>query len=146
MAGQAGAVALADCTRTTHVSHGDEAQHADLGEGRVMWLNWWSQEGTAKTYVLVDCESGETLSMRTQEDNMGARLPFDRTKKALKIIADEHRAARAFATLPRIAAALEKTARDIELTTLIQEPCACAALYADLRGDREAFELKDALP
>lgn len=142
LAGQAGAVALGDCTRVTHISHGGEAAHRDLGEGRVAWLDWWSQEGTAHDIVIVECASGEALRLRTAEENMTQRAPFHRTERAVKIIEDEHRAARVFATLPRLAAALKGTARDIEELTLASEPCACAALYADLRGGKDAFVLE----
>ncbi len=109
-----------------------------------MWRDWWSQEGTSDTLVLVDCDSGETLRLLTAEDNMTARLPFDRTEKALEILETEHRAARVFATLPRIADALDGTAEVIELGQLTHEVCACAALYADLRADKISFELKGA--
>lgn len=142
-AGQAGAVVLADCTRTTHVSHGGEALHRDMGDGRVMWLDWWSQEGTAKRFVLVDCASGEMLNALTAEENMNRRAPFDKSEKALRVIETEHKAARIFATLPRVAQALEGTARDIALSVLDTEPCACAALYADLRGEKAPFQLVD---
>ncbi len=135
------ALSLAECTRTTHISHGGEAQHRDMGAGRVMWLDWWSQEGTAKTLVLSDCAGGETLRLRTQEENMGTRLPFDRTDKALKAIEEAHQADRVFATLPRVAEAVDKNARDAELSRTTHEFCACAALYADLRGDKTPFVL-----
>ena len=134
------ALTLPECTRTTHISHGGEADHRDLGEGRVMWRDWWSQEGTATSFAIVDCAPGATLTFRTAEENMGPRLPFDRTDKALKIIENHESGARAFATLPRIAADLDKIARDIEIVTLASEPCACAALYPGLRGDKTAYQ------
>ena len=145
-AGQAGAVALADCTRTTHISHGGEAAHQDLGLGRVAWLDWWSQEGSAHDIMIVECASGEALRFRTHEDNMNTRPPFHKTEKAREILEKEHQAARVFTTLPRLAAAVEDVARDIEIFTLGDETCACAALYADLRGDKPAFELEGAKP
>ena len=146
IAGQAHAVSLETCTRTTHVSHGGEALHRDLGQGRVAWLDWWSQEGTAHWIIIAECESGDALKLLTAEENMNARAPFNKTEKAEQIITREHRAARVFATLPRIAAAMKGTARDIETTILTEEPCACAALYAELRGEKEPFELKDLMP
>ena len=135
------ALTLADCDRTTHISHGGETAHVDLGDGRVMWADWWSQEGTATDIVIVDCAPGAALRFRTAEERMSNRAPFDKTDKALAIVAEQENGARVFATLPRIADALEPVARDITLTTLTDEPCACAAAYADLRGDKTAFRL-----
>ena len=140
-AGSAQALTLADCDRTTHISHGGETAHVDLGEGRVMWRDWWSQEGTATDVVIVDCALGAALKFRTAEERMSDRAPFDKTDKALEIVATQEEGARVFASLPRIADELKPVARDITLTTLTDEPCACAAAYADLRGDKTAFEL-----
>lgn len=138
--GEAVALTLTDCDRTTHISHGGEADHRDLGEGRVMWRDWWSQEGTAKWINVVDCGPGTALRFQTQEENMGTRLPFNRTDAALAVI-DRHEAgARAFATFDRIAADLDGIARDIEITTLDAEPCACATVYPEARGDKTPFE------
>ena len=141
IAGTAQALTLNDCNRTTHISHGGEADHRDLGEGRGMWREWWSQEGTATAVAIVDCGPGVALTFRSQEENMGARLPFDRTEKALAILERHENGARAFATFDRIAADLDGIARDIEITTLTEEPCACAALYPDARGDKTGFAL-----
>jgi len=141
---QVSALTLADCTRTTHISHGGEAFHRDLGEGRVAWLDWWSQEGMAHDVMIVDCAPGDALRARTAEENMGPRAPFHNTEDAVKIIDDQHKAARVFATLPRIAAALKKDAKDITLSTLKAEPCACAVLYPDARADKTKFTLTDA--
>jgi hypothetical protein len=140
MSAPAQALTLPDCTRTTHISHGGEADHRDLGEGRVMWRDWWSQEGTATGFKLVDCAPGHALMFRTAEENMGPRLPFDRTDKALKVVDRHESGSRAFATFERMAADLEKIARDIEIVTLQSEPCACAALYPQARGDKTAYE------
>lgn len=137
---QGSALTLPDCTRTTHISHGGEADHRDLGEGRVMWRDWWSQEGTATSFAIVDCAPGAALTFRTAEENMGPRAPFDRTEKALKVIKNHESGARAFATFGRMAADLDKIARDIEIVTLSSEPCACAALYPGLRGDKTAYQ------
>ncbi|MEO0939648.1 MAG: hypothetical protein AAFY38_15950 [Pseudomonadota bacterium] len=135
------ALTLSDCDRITHVSHGGEAGHVDLGQGRVMWTDWWSQEGTATDITIADCAPGTALRFRTAEENMGTRLPFDRTQKALAIVARHEKGARAFATLTRIAAELEGVARDIRTETLNTEPCACAALYPEARGDKTEFAL-----
>ena len=141
LVGPASAVTLTDCDRTTHISHGGEADHMDLGQGRVMWRDWWSQEGTATSFTLVDCAPGAALSFRTQEENMGNRLPFDRTDKALAVIERHEKGARAFATFERMAADLDGIARDIDIKTLDAEPCACAALYPDARGEKTEFVL-----
>ncbi|WP_299296668.1 hypothetical protein [uncultured Tateyamaria sp.] len=139
--GQAIALTLIDCDRTTHISHGGEADHVDLGEGRVMWRDWWSQEGTATSFTVVDCGPGTALTFRAAEDNMGTRLPFDRTDKALAVIKRHESGARAFATFDRMAADLDGIARDIDIITLDAEPCACAALYPEARGDKTEFML-----
>ncbi|MEO0632551.1 MAG: hypothetical protein AAFY52_00275 [Pseudomonadota bacterium] len=137
----ANALTLADCDRTTHISHGGEIGHRDLGEGRVAWLDWWSQEGSAKWIVIVDCGPGQVLRFQTAEENMGRRLPFDKTAQATAILERHQSGARAFATFDRMAADLDPIARDIEITTLKTEPCACAALYPEARGDKDAFDL-----
>ena len=141
IAGQASALTLSECTRTTHISHGGEAGHRDLGEGRVAWLDWWSQEGMAHDIMIVECASGEMLRFRTAEENMSARAPFHKTDEAVQIVNDQHLASRVFATLPRIAEAVGDVARDVTLGSLEQEPCACAALYPELRGNKEDFKL-----
>ena len=104
IASQASALTLADCKRTTHPSHGGEIRHTDLGEGRVMWMDWWSQEGTAKGFALVECASGEMLRLRSAEENMGRRSAFDRTDEALEVLERHQSGTRAFATFERIAA------------------------------------------
>jgi hypothetical protein len=115
--------------------------HLDLGEGRVMWRDWWSQEGTATDYTIMDCAPGHALMFRTAETNMGDRIPFDRTDDALEVIERHEGGARVFATLDRIASDLDTIARNVRQNTLENESCACAALYADLRGDKNRFEL-----
>jgi hypothetical protein len=141
LAGQAHALSLVDCKRTTHPSHGGEIRHKDLGEGRVMWLDWWSQEGTAKGMTLVECASGEMLKFRMAEENMGRRSAFDRTEDALAVLERHQNGARVFATFARIADDLEFIARDITLAVTTDETCACAAAYPALRGDKTEFQL-----
>lgn len=139
-AGAGAETTLAACTRTTHVSHGGEDLHQDLGEGRVMWREWWSQEGTSTDYVIVDCGTGAGLTFRTAEENIGARAPFDRTGAALEVIALHESGARVFATLDRMAEDLRGVARDVSLYDIPGEPCACAALYTRLRGSWPAYD------
>ena len=99
LGGQAVALTLSDCDRVTHPSHGGETAHANLGEGRVMWLDWWSQEGTGEWITVVDCAPGTALRAQSRAENLGNPLPFDRTDKALAVIERHERGARAFATL-----------------------------------------------
>ena len=140
--GQAHALSSSDCTRVTHVSHGGEADHTDLGEGRVMWRDWWSNEGTATDFVIVECSTGDALSFRTAEHSMTKRLPFDRTDTTLKIVEEQHKASRVFVPLVKLSQAVSITAVDRELFEFSAEPCACAALYPDLRGNKKAFVLE----
>ncbi|AEI94459.1 hypothetical protein [Roseobacter litoralis] len=141
-ASSAFAMTASECTRTTHVSHGGEADHVDLGEGRVMWRDWWSQEGSATDIVIADCQSGDVLQFRTAEENMNKRPPFDRTEDAMAIVAQHETGARVFATLGRMSDDLKKVARDVSVEVWALEPCACAAFYPGLRGDKEAFRLE----
>lgn len=136
------ALSLGDCTRVTHVSHGGEADHVDLGEGRVMWRDWWSQEGASTDIRIADCAPGLVLSARTAEENMNARPPFDRTEDAMGVIARHESGARVFATLERIADDLRVFARDVKIMPAIEENCACAALYPEMRGDKKKFGLE----
>ncbi|MEM1164060.1 MAG: hypothetical protein AAGJ28_24275 [Pseudomonadota bacterium] len=142
MVSSAQALTLAECTRTTHVSHGGEADHVDLNEGRVMWRDWWSQEGTYSDYIIADCGPGDALRFRVAEERMSERLPFDRTDAALKIVDEMEAGARAFATLERMGDAVAKVAKDVQLTAFNAEPCACAAAYPDLRGTKTDFEMR----
>ena len=139
---EASALTLSDCRRITHVSHGGEYGHRDLGEGRVMWTQWWTQEGSFKGFTLVECATGEALSFRTAEENMGRRPAFDRTDDAREVLARHQEGDRVFATFERIAADLEFIARDIEIAVLTEETCPCAAAYPDLRGDKTEFVLE----
>lgn len=144
LAGQAHAIFLAQCTRLTNPSHGGQADHVDLGDGRVMWRDWWSLEGTATNIVIVDCDPGQMLAFRSAETNMHpTRTTFDRTDAALEIINLHESGARVFATFERIAADLNRIARDIAITTPIGESCACAALYPAFIGEKTAFVLPE---
>lgn len=130
---------LEACTRTTHISHGGEDQHRDLGQGRVIWRDWWSQEGTASDFTIMECAPGTALQFRAAEERMNDRPPFDKTAKAMDVVARHHAGARLFATFDRMAADLEKIARDIRIVTHHTESCACAAAYPALRGTKTAF-------
>lgn len=141
--GPAQALELAQCDRVTHTSHGGEDMHRDLGEGRVMWREWWSQEGTSSDFWIMDCGSGQALKFRTAEVNMGDPVPFERTEDALKVVDRHESGARIFATLARIANDLEGVARDVAVQSLTAETCACAALYAEMQGEKAGFALKN---
>ena len=142
LAAPAQALTLGDCTRVTHISHGGEADHVDLGEGRVMWRDWWSQEGASTDFNIVDCAPGDVLRFRTAEENMNARPPFDRTEDAMGIVARHETGSRVFATLDRMADDLKKIARDVTVEMVNEENCACAALYPDARGEKMEFRLE----
>ncbi|MEM1066650.1 MAG: hypothetical protein AAGJ74_14210 [Pseudomonadota bacterium] len=136
------ALTLAECDRTTHPSHGGERGHRDLGEGRVLYGEWWSQEGVYVDLIVAHCGTGAFLKTRAREERISARAPFDRTERVLAIIETEVTGAAALFSLKRLANALKNTGEDIELATLAAEPCACAAAYPDLRGTRAPFALK----
>ena len=133
------ALELGQCERTTHISHGGEADHRDLGHGRVAYAEWWSQEGVFRDLIVADCKAGERLMLRTQEDRIGRRPPFDRRAKAASILARELQVSPSLFSLDRLAGALKGAGRDISVDEMIEEPCACAALYPEYRGDRAAF-------
>ncbi|MEL6518151.1 MAG: hypothetical protein AAFQ39_10560, partial [Pseudomonadota bacterium] len=67
----AAALTLDDCNRTTHVSHGGEGGHMDLGAGRVLYGEWWSQEGVYVDVIVAHCGTGEFLKTRTREERIG---------------------------------------------------------------------------
>ncbi|MEL6518822.1 MAG: hypothetical protein AAFQ39_13980, partial [Pseudomonadota bacterium] len=85
--------------------------------------------------------TGEFLKTRTREERIGDRTPFDRTEKAVGIIETQVNGAPELFSLNRLARALEHTGEDIELAALNAEPCACAAIYPEMRGDRTPFAL-----
>lgn len=144
LAGPLVALAPEACKRTTHISHGGEVFHRDLGEGRVIWLDWWGQEGTFHELVLVECASGETLRFRTHEHNISGKREYHKTERAWDVVQEAHEGARVFATLPRIADAVKdaRVAENITLTTTQSETCACAAFYPEQRGEKTAFEFE----
>ena len=89
VASPAAALTLADCERTTHISHAGEAGHRDFGAGRVGYGEWWSQEGTYLDLVVADCKTDAMLRTRVQEERISARAPFDRTDDAVAVIERE---------------------------------------------------------
>lgn len=141
VAAPATALDLADCERLTHPSHGGEEAHRDFGAARVGWEDWWSQEGVYRDLVVADCKAGTYLKTRTHEERIGARLPFERTEKARQIIDTELAASPSLFSFQRLADALHPTGRDIEIAALEAEPCACAVLYPEHRGERTPYEV-----
>ena len=139
VAAPASALSLADCDRTTHISHGGETAHQDFGAGRVGWTEWWSQEGVYSDFYIANCDTGQHLKTRAREERMSARAPFDRTKAVRAVIDTEMASAPALFSFDRLASALKTKGRDIEIDTLTDEPCACAAAYPELRGTKTAF-------
>ena len=137
-AGPVSALTLAECTRTTHISHGGEARHVDYGNGRVGYVDWWSQEGVYTDLVVMECRSGAFLRTRVREERVSDRY-FDRTDKAIEVIVRELEAAPALFSFKRLAQALDGTGRDIELAVTEEETCACAALYPEALGDKAPF-------
>ena len=133
------ALTLEDCARTTHPSHAGEAQHHDYGGGNVGYVEWWSQEGVYTDVVIASCESGTFLRTRLREERISDRPPFDRTKAGKAVIETEMRVAPALFSFERLAASLDRVGKDIEIATLSEEPCACAAAYPELRGQKEPF-------
>ncbi len=135
----ANALDLAACTRTTHISHGGEDGHRDLGAGRVMYRVWWSQEGTFSDYVVAECDTGRALVTRAAEERMSARAPFDRTPAVTRVLDTHTRRDPIFFDLDRLAGALRHTGRDTRIETLSDEPCACAVAYPQARSGWAPF-------
>jgi len=140
LAAPASALTLAECERVTHISHGGMAGHVDFGAGRVGWADWWSQEGVFTDLTVADCRSGEFLKTRVREAWMSDRTPFDRTDAVRDIIETEMAVAPALFSFERLRNAIHPKGRDIEVAVLDAEPCACAAAYPELRGEKAPYE------
>lgn len=140
-AGEARALTLEECGRVTHISYAGEAGHRDFGGGVVGWANWWSQEGVEDVILLVDCGEGRVLRTVTRSENIAPGVPFDRTDRALAVI-EPMLASPVMRGFEQIADRLSDLRIDPRLEPLTTEPCACAAAYPELRGDRPAFEME----
>ena len=143
LAAPASALTLAECQRITHVSHGGVAGHVDYGAGRVGWVNWWSQEGVFTDLTVADCRTGEFLKTRVREDNISSRPPFDRRETVRAIIETEMTGAPTLFSFQRLREAIHPKGKDIEVAVAIAEPCACAAAYPELRGDKTPYEVAE---
>ncbi len=134
------AAAIEACDRVTHISYGGSAAHQDMGHGKVMWVDWWSQEGIFKDVWLADCKTGIALSLRTSEERIKERHVIDRTKRAIEKIERQAEAAPAFFTIDRVAGLVRKDGVDLQVAQYEDEFCACAQAYPELRGDKAAFD------
>lgn len=143
LASPVAAVTLADCKRVTHISHGGVAAHVDFGAGRVGWIDWWSQEGVFTDFTVADCKTGKFLRTRMREERMSERPPFDRREAVREIIATEMKGAPALFSFERLRQAIHPKGKDIELAVLDAEPCACAAAYPELRGEKTPYEVSE---
>lgn len=140
MVAPASALTLEDCTRTTHVSHGGEAGHRDIGGARVAWAEWWSQEGVYLDLHVADCDTRQQLTTRVHEENVSDRR-FDRRDRAIEIVERHARRDPALFSLEALAGDLKHTGEDIRITQMTQEVCACAAAYPDTRVGLAPFAL-----
>lgn len=143
MASPGAALTLSDCKRVTHISHGGATGHVDLGAGRVGWIDWWSQEGVFTDYTVADCKTGEFLRTRMREERMSARPQFDRRDAVREIIETELKGAPALFSFNRLRDAIHPKGRDIKVAVRDTEPCACAAAYPELRGEKTPYEVSE---
>lgn len=131
--------AIEACDRVTHPSHGGAIDHRDLGRGKVMWVDWWAQEGVFKDVWLADCRTGIALSLRTGEERINDRHVVDRTDRVIRKIAHQADEAPAFFTIERVARDVRRDGVDLLIAEYTDEFCACAAAYPEMRGDKLAF-------
>ncbi len=138
--GPAVALDLAECTRITHVSHGGEARHQDIGQGWVSWIEWWSQEGVYTDLHVADCQAQRVVVSRLREEYIRDRQ-FDRRDDGLEVFDRHLRRSPAFYSLNDLAEELARISPDTRLEDQTKESCACAAAYPDARGALEQFAL-----
>ena len=134
------ALTLDACERTTHPSHAGEAAHRDFGGGHVGYVEWWSQEGVYTDVVVTNCRSGKFLRTRLKEERISDRPAFDRVEAGVSVIETEMKAAPSLVSFERLAEALDRVGRDIEIALMAEETCACAAVYPDLVGQKEPYQ------
>ncbi|MEL7459417.1 MAG: hypothetical protein AAFX45_14540 [Pseudomonadota bacterium] len=138
LAGQASALTLEACTRPVAI-HGEEYGHTDLTGGLVLWGQRWTNEGAADDLHMVDCQTGDALTARMMSRGMSEIIPYDRRAQAGQALQTLLAGSVAFLNLDRAQGALEGARVPVERSTLRDEPCACAALYPDDRGNRFPF-------
>lgn len=76
-----------------------------------------------------------------RSENMAPDIPFDRTDRVLAVIGSML-ASPVMRGFEQIADRLTYLRLDPRLEPLTTEPCACAAAYPELRGDRPVFEME----
>ena len=140
LASPAQALTLADCTRITHPAHAGEAGHRDFGGALVGYAEWWSMEGVYTDIVVADCRRDRYLRTRVHEERISRRAPFDRTDATKAIIAREMTVSPSLFSFERLAEAITPTGRDIEIAHLLDEPCACAAAYPEMTGQKTPYQ------
>lgn len=140
LAAPASALSLAECPRVTHPAHAGEAGHRDFGGGLVGYAEWWSMEGVYTDVVIADCGRDVFLRTRVREERISQRVPFDRTDDAITIIDREMQVSPSLFSFERLAEAITPTGRDIEIAPLLDEPCACAAAYPQLTGQKTPYQ------
>jgi len=134
VAAPAAALSLDDCARPVAV-HGEEYGHTDLTGGLVLWGYRWTNQGAAEDMNLADCRAGEMLSARLMSHGMTEPIPYDRRDRAAGAMTALLDGSMSFITLDRVAVAMGDIRVPVERGALVDEPCACAALYPGARDD-----------
>ena len=131
--------ALDECNRVTAASHGGERAYQDMGRGKVLWVEWWSQEGVYDTVWLADCRTGIALDLRTHEERITDRVIPDQTEHVLETVRRQAETAPAFFTIERVAQLIRRDGRGLHIQQYSDEFCGCAQAYPEMRGDKEPF-------
>ena len=134
--------AIETCDRITHPAHGGVSMHQDFGNGKIAWVEWWSQEGVYKNVWLADCRTGIAIDLRTHEDQISERHIVDKTEAVLDKIARQAEAAPAFFTIDRVAQLIRRDGKDMHIQQYADEFCGCAAAYPELLGDKTPHEVR----
>ena len=132
--------AVESCDRMIPLSNGGVAAHQDLQDGKVMWVEWWAQEGNFHDVWLAECRTGTALSLRTWEDRIKSRYVAKKTERVIDKILRQSQAASAFFTIDRVADVVRKDGVDLTVAMYPHEFCACAVAYPELRGEKAPFK------
>lgn len=133
----ASAAPLDDCWASIVGHDIIEENHTDLGLGYVAHIRKWSfpaefgTEGSrpfGAELVLTHCHSGEELSAR-----------YANADRAFARVVEEKMTSRTGAAL----AFFEATAESTAFRIVDKEPCACAAAYPNLRGEKTPYEVAE---
>ena len=133
------AMTLDACARPI-ATHGEEYGHTDLTGGLVLWGERWSNQGFYEDIHMANCQTGEALTGRMVSQGMREAIPYDRRAQAGEALQTLLAGSVAFLNLDRAETALDSVRVPVERTVLRDEPCACAALYPEERGDRFPFQ------